>query len=175
MKFKATAILFLFVPIFLHAQENPDKQNALTYYNIALTSDQMGNYERAISYFEQAYALDSSYKDVYSQIGNVYCKMLLHSKAIPYFQKDINLNPKNTDSYMNLANTYYFLGKYEEAVTYYTKTINIDSNHVKAYRNMGNAYYSLKNTEKYLENYKKAARLGDFEIQLWLRTNDESW
>jgi chromosome segregation protein len=57
----------------------------------------------------------------------------------------------------------------------YEKAIEINSEHRSAYRNIGNAYYSIHNNEKYLENFKKAARLGDIEIQNWLRANGHSW
>jgi hypothetical protein len=38
MKLKITSLLLLWIPLCLQAQENPDKQNALIYYNIALSS-----------------------------------------------------------------------------------------------------------------------------------------
>jgi len=76
---------------------------------------------------------------------------------------------------MNLGNAYYGLKDYKNAIKYYEKAIEIDPEHRSAYRNIGNAYYSIHNNEKYLENFKKAARLGDIEIQNWLRVNGQSW
>ncbi len=180
MKLKFVAIIIMFVPVFLHAQENQDKekirQEALIDYNIALSSDKMGNYDRAIEYFLKAYALDSvTYSDAYNRIGNSYCNALKYKEALPYFQKHLDKFPDKTESYMNMGNTYYILGEYQKAIIFYEKTIALDSTHKVACRNMGNSYYHLKNNEKYLEYFKKAARLGDIEIQQWLRANDETW
>ncbi|NLE62888.1 MAG: tetratricopeptide repeat protein, partial [Bacteroidales bacterium] len=91
------------------------------------------------------------------------------------FEKAIEIKPDTVESYMNLGNAYYSLKDYKNAIKYYEKAIEINSEHRSAYRNIGNAYYSIHNNEKYLENFKKAARLGDIEIQNWLRANGHSW
>ncbi len=175
MRYLIVSFLFLCFPFFAKSQENPDKQTALIYYNIALSSDQMGNYERAIEYFLKAYELDTTYSDINNRIGNTYCKALSYKEALPYFEKHLTLFPNSTESYMNIGNTYYALDEYKKSITYYEKTIAIDSTHKTAYRNMGNAYYKLGNKEKQLEYFRKAAQLGDYEIRHWLRTNNEKW
>lgn len=180
MKIKISFILLFFVPFFIQAQELTEREKiereALVDYSLAQTSDQMGNYDRAIEYYLKAYALDSvTYSDAYTRVGNSYCGALKYKEALPYFQKYLDKFPEKTESYMNMGNTYYVLGEYEKAIPYYEKVVALDSTHKIAYRNMGNSYYHLKNTEKYLECFKKAARLNDYEIQQWLRANNETW
>lgn len=157
------------------AQDKPKINEALICYNFALASDKQGNYERAVTNFLKAYELDSSYTDVFKLIGLTYIKVYKFKDAIPYFEKAIEIKPDTVESYMNLGNAYYGLKDYKNAIKYYEKAIEIDPEHRSAYRNAGNAYYSIHNNEKYLENFKKAARLGDIEIQNWLRVNGQSW
>lgn len=180
MNAKKIILSLLLFPFFLHAQDTKEieqkKKEALIYYNIAMSSDKMGNYDRAVENFLKAHELDSiTYADAYSRIGNSFCNALKYREALPYFQKHLEKFPHTTESQMNMGNTYYVLEEYEKAITFYEKTLAIDSTHRTACRNMGNSYYNLKNNEKYLKYFKKAARLGDSEIQNWLRANGETW
>ena len=93
MKYLVLSFLFVFTPFLVKSQGADDKQTALIYYNIALSSDKIGNYERAVEYFLKAYKLDTNYNDVYNRIGNSYCKALRYSEALPYFEKHLKMFP----------------------------------------------------------------------------------
>jgi len=175
MRLLLYSIIFYFTTLSVTAQNKPISDDAFICYNFALAMDKKGNYERAVTNFLKAYELDSSYSDVFKLIGLTYLKAYKFKDAIPYFEKAIEIKPDTVESYMNLGNAYYSLKDYKNAIKYYEKAIEINSEHRSAYRNIGNAYYSIHNNEKYLENFKKAARLGDIEIQNWLRTNGHSW
>ena len=136
------AIFFILIPISVYTQDNPNKKEALIYYNYGLSSDQLGNYDRAIENFLKAYQLDSSYNDIFKLIGLSYIKASKYKEAIPYFEKAIEVKPDTSESYMNMGNAYYALKDYEKAIHYYEKAIEIDPELKSAYRNMGNAYSS---------------------------------
>jgi tetratricopeptide (TPR) repeat protein len=55
------AIFFILIPISVYTQDNPNKKEALIYYNYGLSSDQLGNYDRAIENFLNNFNTDYRY------------------------------------------------------------------------------------------------------------------
>ena len=55
------------------------------------------------------------------------------------------------------------------------KAIEIDSEDADAYYNLGFIYHTKGDVDHALIYFKKAAKLGDLEIQNWLKENGHTW
>ena len=62
----------------------------------------------------------------------------------------------------------------EDKIFNYEKAIEINPEFAEAYNYLGNAYSDIGDKPKQIEVYKKAAKLGDKEIQEWLKNNGYS-
>ena len=70
-------------------------------------------YNEAISYFNAAIALDSSYADSFYHRGICYIYMFQPQKAIADYTKAIALQPNFIAAYQERASIYYAVGEYD--------------------------------------------------------------
>lgn len=115
-----------------------DPENPIMYYNLAVSSSEMGDQEGAIAYYkraiefdpqmENAYinlvatllkkengmvdamnkALEKGNNDEYDRISNE--RKALYTEALPYLEKAFEINPQNIEVIRTLMNIYYVLG-----------------------------------------------------------------
>merc|ERR1711991_325923 len=108
---------------------------AQTYNNLGIVYKSLGEYEKAITYFDKDLQitkdkLGENHVDVaasYNNLGNVYKSLGEYQKAITYYDKALQkykdqLGENHVDvamSYNNLGIVYKSLGEYEKAITYH--------------------------------------------------------
>ena len=99
----------------------------------------MGEYQKAIRYYEKSLEISSAIGDQSGiatnncNLGNVYCSLGENQKAIRYYEKSLEISSaignqsriaSNND---NLGNAYSSLGEYQKAIKYYEKGLEISS------------------------------------------------
>ncbi|MFC2155118.1 tetratricopeptide repeat protein, partial [Acidobacteriota bacterium] len=148
--------------------------------DLGLVLDNLGEYEKAISYFEKALSSDletygSEHPKVatyWNNLGVAWKALGKYEKAISYFEKALSSDLKTYGSehpqvaiyWNNLGNAWYSLGKYEKAISYFEKALSSDlktygSQHPKVatrWNNLGLAWDSLGKYEKAISYYEKA-------------------
>ncbi|CAF4992215.1 unnamed protein product [Rotaria sp. Silwood1] len=145
---------------------------ATSYNNIGGVYTNMGNYSKALEFYEKAHkikekALPSNHPDLansYNNIGQMYNNMGDYSKALEFYEKALEIGekalpPNHPDlaySYNNIAEVYYQMGDYSKALEFYEKALS--SNHPSlaySYNNIGMAYSGKGDYSKalsFLEN-----------------------
>ncbi len=134
----------------------------------------MKEYDNSAMYFLKAIELNPEYSEAYNGLGNAYYFKNNFNEAIKFYRKAISLNPKYSKAYANLGLAYYKKGNFEEAIQDYQMAIELDPQNASAYVFMG-AIYHVTNNPRAIELYKKGARLGDKDIQQWLRQHGYTW
>ncbi len=89
------------------------------YNNYGLTLFYLDKFDDALSQFEKAISLDSSFALAYANIGLLYLNKQELGKAAEYFLKALQFDEKNPETHYNLAVTYYRLNKKLEALKHY--------------------------------------------------------
>jgi tetratricopeptide (TPR) repeat protein len=82
-------------------QDEP--RNAKFYNNRGIAFAEKGQYDQAISDFNQAIAINPSYNKAYNNRGIVYRLRGQYHQAISDFNKAIAINPLDAEAYNNLA------------------------------------------------------------------------
>ncbi len=90
------------------------------FYNVAYylgkTYTQMGNADSAIAAYKQALTIDSSYNDVYLNLGNLLQSTGKNAEAIYYYRKVTQYSPSDFNGYNKLSYTYYLLNDFENSI-----------------------------------------------------------
>jgi len=105
-------------------------RQAKTLYN-------MGRYEEAVSYLEEAVRMDPYKSSYYLLLGMVEGKIPdLHKKAEESFLRAIELEPWSSDGYLGLGLLYKNAGLKIKAVNQFKKVLKFDSSHEAALREL---------------------------------------
>lgn len=136
--------------------------------------DQIGQYDKAIGYFQQALVIDQKLeKDIniamhLSNIGSVYDSRGQYDKAIGYFQQALEIDQKLGDERStaihlnNIGLVYDSWGQYDKAIEYYQRTLEIDKrigdeiDIAIDFNNIGGIYDSWGQYAKAIEYYQQA-------------------
>ncbi|MEM9340423.1 MAG: tetratricopeptide repeat protein, partial [Bacteroidota bacterium] len=125
---------------------------------LALVSQQTGEIEKAIDFYEKALekTSDSAYlSEVLNNIGAIYVEKSDYETSLEYLNRALTINqslglPKSiSKSYTSIGNTYGKMGEYERALDYHKKSLALDSmdGYMKgiafSYVNMASIYSDL--------------------------------
>jgi tetratricopeptide (TPR) repeat protein len=100
---------FLFFLLFLSCQKQPPDD----LLQKAFAAEKNLKYHEAISYFNAAIALHSSYADSFYHRGICYVYLVQPHKAIADYTKAIALQPNFIAAYQERASIYYVVGEYD--------------------------------------------------------------
>ena len=118
-----------------------------------------GEYDDAITDYNQAIDLDSNIAAAYYNRGVAYTKLGKYAEAIADYDQAITLDPQDAAAYNNRGIAYRNLGKYAEAIADYDQAITLDPKYAAAYNNRGYAYDDLGKYAEAIADYTQAIAL----------------
>ncbi|MBN1224024.1 MAG: DnaJ domain-containing protein [Candidatus Aminicenantes bacterium] len=135
-------------------------RQAKTLYN-------MGRYEEAVSYLEEAIRMDAHKSSYYLLLGMVEGKISdFHKKAEEHFNRAIGLEPWNPDGYLGLGLLYKNAGLKIKAANQFRKVLRFDSSNEAAIRELQSLEgKSFKGGLKALKNLKDLKGLVSFDVK----------
>jgi tetratricopeptide (TPR) repeat protein len=114
----------------------------------------------AISYFNNAIAIDSNKIDAYYDLGMYYQENDELNEAIATYKKLSEVDPKFPSSYYNIGYIYLeLLNISDMSIPYFTKAIAANPQYFEAYYNRGLAFEKLGNVFNAQNDYKYALQL----------------
>jgi len=157
------------------------------YYNL-------GQYEKAIEFFENA--LSSSAKvrdeikvdwaDVHNKLGLIFKERKEYDKALLHFEQSKMLNakylsekdPKLAIDFYNIGSTYGSLGQHRKAIEYYEQSLELNieltgentAQVAMASNNLGTSWQLLGDCKLAIKNYEKALHIN---LQLYRESSEE--
>ncbi|CAF3297750.1 unnamed protein product [Rotaria socialis] len=156
---------------------------AASYNLIGLVYGHMGEYSKALSFYEKANEIwqkssSPSHPDLatsYSNIGSAYDSIAEYSTALLFYEKALAIrektlppcHPNLATSCNNIGAVYDITGEYAKALSFYEKALEIlektlPSNHPNLatfYSNIGLVYDSMKEYSKAFSFYEKALEI----------------
>ena len=163
------------------SSSNTDR--ALYLNQLALVYDSMGEYSKALSYYEKdleisKQALPPNHPDLatsYNNIGIVYDDMGEYSKALSSYEQSLEImkvslppnHPSLATSYNNIGSVYYNMGEYSKALSYYERSLEIykvalPPNHPSlaiSYGNIAGVYDEMGEYSKALSSYERSLEI----------------
>ena len=137
-----------------------EKQNIIEkYFKAGNESRELGEYEKAIFYYEKVIEIDNENGDAYYDRGIANVDLGRYEEAIADFDKAIELNEKDGWSYCNRGAVKAKLGRYEEAIADFDKAIELNEKDGASYCNRGRAKARLGRYEEAIVDYSKAIEI----------------
>ncbi len=118
-----------------------------------------GQYEKAITLFEEALRLEENNVELLRECGQAYAKSKQFPKAFELFDKALKIDPNNSDILRNYGNALLKKQKYDQAIIYFKKAIEIEPNNVKTICSYANVLMKLERIEESLPLWQKAIKI----------------
>lgn len=135
------------------------------YYSLGLSLPQEDNsramayYDSAVTAYQHAVELDSTYSKAYVNMGLAYDAELRRADARRVLRKAIEVNPKDVLAYCHLGQIEASFGDYGEAVRLYEEALDLDPNSAQAHYNLGLAFAETKVFKEALVEWERVVAL----------------
>ena len=141
-------------------KESLEKEsNIITASRISSCYDDLGDYDKALEYCDQAIALDSVKSDYLYQKANILDNAGRSKEAIRVMGEYIANNPDMAEGYYRRGWFEDHSGNVEEAIEDYTMAITLEPNEAYAYLNRGVLYRLKGENDKAESDFKQVVRL----------------
>jgi tetratricopeptide (TPR) repeat protein len=115
--------------------------------------------DSALSYFELAIRIDSSYVEPWYQLARYYMFKENYPKARELLLKALDLNPLHEKSHSRLGMIYYYMGNSELAKKSYLTALALNPRDFNTRYNLGELYYSvLADTQNAFREFNEALK-----------------
>ena len=116
---------------------------AEVWYRNGLDSLWLGNYESALSYFENAVNKNPRRAEAWVEVGFCQVKQGRHQEAIRAYQRALQLRPGSAEAHNRLGDAYFDSSRFEDAVASYREALRLRPDMAEAYYNLGMTYLEL--------------------------------
>ncbi len=126
------------------------------YSTIAFEYENLGSFDKALSYLFKALEITASPDQVLYEIGMCYEMANEIDQALKFYLDYIEKHPANIAAWFNLGLAFHHQEKYEKAIDAFEYVLAIDDSYVPAYINIGQGYAALEEYEKALEAFHES-------------------
>jgi len=138
-------------------------------YNLGVIAYQKGQYDIAVSYFQQAVALTPNEPKCYYNLATMLIRQNQQEEALEHLQKALEIDPNYADAHYNLACLYKLRFDWDKAIAHFEKAIALKPNNYKAYCHLAETLLDLNMTEAGIANYEKALAIDDSDDGLKIK------
>lgn len=143
-----------FMALYGENSKNADVNSWLGFLNLRNKDS-----KKAISFLEQAKALNPKDLEVLNNLGNAYVMEGNNTKALSTYQELIALDGKRFQAYYNIGNIQLENKRYPQAEASFTRALGLDSNLAQVYNNLGVAQEAQDKFDKAGTSFQKASDL----------------
>ena len=145
------------------AAEAVPADEATTFYNAGELLLSNGDFERAITSFDQALASNTTAMQrsdallyVYRDKGYAQIQLKQYNEAIKTFDLGLSLYPKDNMLWNNKGYANYNLGRYPDAIAAYDNALKFEKNYTIALINKGDTFAKMGQYQSAVDSYKLA-------------------
>jgi len=136
-----------------------DPSSAEEHYKSATTYHDLGEFERAISEYRKAIALNPNFPIIYNRLGVAYSELKQYDAALDAYQQALALSPMTAELHYNVGLVHLKQGDLPRALAAFKHAITFDIEWEDAYTGLGEVYLKQGNLGQAAHAYKQATRL----------------
>lgn len=129
------------------------------YYKSATTYHDLGEFERAISEYRKAIALNPNSPIVFNRLGVAYSELKQYDAALDAYERALALSPMTAEPHYNMGLVYLKKGDLPRALKAFKRAIAMDPEWGDAYTGLGEVYLKQGGFGQAVRAYKQATRL----------------
>src|SRR6266403_2786325 len=156
--FQVALVAVAFVPTVVLLKtavaDNPQGQDAATYYEQGAALFKAEKFEEAVKAFTQAIKLKPDHADAYSYLGDAYYELGDVKKAADAYKQAIRYKPDSAVIYEKLGTAYRGRGDYKKAIEAYNESIRLNPKAQLTHYNLGAIYADRENEQSAVAEYK---------------------
>jgi tetratricopeptide (TPR) repeat protein len=159
-------ILALVVCAVQPAMAATERDNATENYNIAEAAINLGDYERAVRYFDMALAdnitlisMSDTRMYIYKDKAAALADLGRYDDALKTANEGLVLFKNASGMWNNKGYILFKMGRYSDAVEAYTQAVTVDPSYVKGWINKGDALSATGRYSEAIEAYNTALNL----------------
>jgi tetratricopeptide (TPR) repeat protein len=142
------------------ALEVSSPANKAPIYNaMGLVATRQGRLPEAIAKFQSAIAIDSSFAEAQTNLGNALASDRRPADALSHFRAALALEPDSAESHLGLAGALGALGQQDEARSHYQEAIRINPRMAEAHAGFGTALAQAGDLDGAIRALTEAIRL----------------
>lgn len=139
-------------------------EDALSYYNRAVSLESLGRVEDALADYTQAINLSPDWPIPYSNRGSLYARLRRYDEALEDYNRAIDLDPQTVKAYFNRSSVYHDQARFDLELADLDTAIAIDPNYAKAYVNRGMLHASSGRLEQALGDFTRAVEASPQDV-----------
>lgn len=132
---------------------------------------QSGDYQSALTSYNEALKIDPEMLDAYVKRAFVFSLLKEYEQAVVDYTKVIALNPEMSLAYLSRGSAYNKLELFEKAMEDFNKVLTLDPENSEAYNNRGWSKKGIGDHEGACEDWKKSKKMGNAEAKIILKNN----
>ena len=113
-----------------HVESNPDDRESLV--KLGNSFYDMGRFDAAIKWYEQAFKLEPSDVGVSTDLGTCYLYLGNREAALEQFRKSLEIDADHAQTLQNMGVAYFSGGEYVKAVEVWEKLLAVHPDYVRA-------------------------------------------
>ena len=146
------------IPAFINIAVS-DTSPAEASYKSATTYHDLGEFERAISEYRKAIALNPNSPIIFNRLGVAYSELKQYDAALDAYKSALALSPMTAEPHYNIGLVYLKKGDLPHALKAFKRAIAIDAEWGDAYTGLGEVYLKQGDFGQAIRAYKQATRL----------------
>ena len=136
-----------------------DSSRVEKHYKDATTYHDLGEFERAITEYKKAIALNPNSPLIHNRLGVAYSELKQYDAALDAYRKALALSPMTAEPNYNMGLVYLKQGDLPHALEAFKRAIAIDAEWGDAYTGLGEVYLKQGDFGRAARAYKHAIRL----------------
>ena len=132
-----------------------DAKNFQANFNYAISLENLGKIDPAISHYKKTLALFPHNPDICIKLGYLYHRASKYNKACDCFKTVLAANPKHIGAMIGLGNALLEMHQFDKAVDCYLKLTKVNPDLVEANFNLATAYYRAGKSDLAIRYFQK--------------------
>ena len=129
------------------------------YSNIGMVYEAIGEYSKAIKYFQRAIDISPKCQDAIYNLGKLYNRLHRYNDSIEMLERSLAIDPNHYLSCVILSVSYSGVHRHAESIAIMERWIDAEDNHAFTYYALGGCYYFNDEIEKSAAAFQKALKL----------------
>jgi tetratricopeptide (TPR) repeat protein len=149
--------------------------NPSWYFNLALTQEALGDYERACESFGRALKLDGDDVEMLNCLAVNLTRLGRYAEALRRFQRIDELDPNYEPAYCNRITTYAEIGDHDKAELMFYRARQIKEECPQCYYNIGGSLYARGQYDRAIYCWRQTLRLDPSHPYANVRIAETFW